>query len=320
MAVTAAEGLDVSGFEGDFDWEAAVKAAPGLAFGAYRLTSGLSTAAGASWNATQIRDHGLYSAAFHRLDPALSGALQAQYFVTAHAKLGLADTDMLWLDTETAGGSAAGTAACAVSFMQELDRVAASNPRGVFSFTDFMKYGYCAGLGGWPLWQAFPSAKSRMEPIPWMNWAIWSWGKRDGSDVSVYNGSVTQMAAWMASFSAPAAEAAAPAESRAKAIVISNAQLLQQLQILNKKADVIMSQQDEINADVQTIEAGVAALGTAEAAIQAELASLQAANPALDLSGLSAAAASLTTAVAGVTALAPAPAAPAATPEAPASS
>ncbi|HEY2638948.1 MAG TPA: GH25 family lysozyme [Streptosporangiaceae bacterium] len=303
-----AEGLDVSGFQGQFDWAAAVNAAPGLAFGAYRLTSGLGAAEpDARWNSDQIRAQRLYHGAFHLLDPRLNGALQAQAFIAAHARLGLSATDMLWLENTTAHkAGAAATAATALAFMRELDQLAPSNPRGVFSFTDFMKYGYCDGLGGYALWQAFPSAKAPHQPIPWILWSFWSWGARDGSTPTIFNGTAVQLASWLDSFSAPQAEEPV-VDSKSRAIV-SNAQLLQQLQILNKKADVLMSQQDEINADVQSIEAGVAALGTAEAAIQAEIASLKTANPALDLSGLDKAAADLTTAVAGVSAIAPPPA------------
>jgi len=86
-------------------------------------------------------------------------------------------------------------------------------------------------------------------------------------------------------------------------------QILAQLNTINLKLDVLMSQQDDITADVTTIEAGVANLGTAAAAITAEIAALKVANPALDLTGLDKAAADLTGAVTTVAALAP-PAAP----------
>lgn len=84
--------------------------------------------------------------------------------------------------------------------------------------------------------------------------------------------------------------------------------VLAQLQVINEKLDVLMSQQDDINADVTAIEAGVAGLGTAAAAIQAEIDALKAANPALDLSGLDKAAADLNGAVSGITAIAAPPA------------
>ncbi len=87
--------------------------------------------------------------------------------------------------------------------------------------------------------------------------------------------------------------------------VVTHQHLLERLNELHAKVDILMTQQDDLNADVQTIEAGVAALGTAAQAIQAEIDALKQANPALDLTGLDKAAADLSGAVSSVQALAP---------------
>jgi predicted nucleic acid-binding Zn-ribbon protein len=90
--------------------------------------------------------------------------------------------------------------------------------------------------------------------------------------------------------------------------LVTNRQLLQAIQILASKVDILMSQQDEIGADVQAIEGAVAQLNAAASAIEAEIAALQQANPALDLSGLQQAVADLGTAASAVAAIPPAPA------------
>ena len=90
--------------------------------------------------------------------------------------------------------------------------------------------------------------------------------------------------------------------------IVTNRQLLNLLNIINEKADLIMSTQDEVNAAAQQIEADVAAENTALAAIQAEIASLQAQNPALDLSALNQAVTDLGTATAAEQAVVPPPA------------
>jgi predicted nucleic acid-binding Zn-ribbon protein len=87
--------------------------------------------------------------------------------------------------------------------------------------------------------------------------------------------------------------------------MVTNRQLLAQLDTINKKLDVLMSQQDDITADVQAIQQAVDDLGTAATAIEDEITALKAANPALDLTGLDAAVGSLKTAVSGVAAIAP---------------
>jgi prefoldin subunit 5 len=82
-------------------------------------------------------------------------------------------------------------------------------------------------------------------------------------------------------------------------------QILNALNTINRKLDVLMSQQDDITADVQAVQQAVDDLGTAATAIEAEIAALKGANPALDLTGLDSAVASLKTAVSGVAAIAP---------------
>ena len=56
-------------------------------------------------------------------------------------------------------------------------------------------------------------------------------------------------------------------------------QILNALWRIERRLEILMSQQDEINADVTELDGAVTA-------IQAEIASLQAANPALDLTAL----------------------------------
>lgn len=90
--------------------------------------------------------------------------------------------------------------------------------------------------------------------------------------------------------------------------MVTNKQLLAQIDIINQKLDVIMSQQDDLNADVQAIQQAVADLGAAASSIEAEIAALKNANPALDLSGLDSAVGSLKDAVSSVGAIAAPPA------------
>lgn len=204
--VASAQGIDVSDFTGRYDWSAAKAAIPDLAFGIYRLTQGLGASGtvspdpDAAWNHAQIAAQGLHRGAYHFMDPHLPGEAQASYFVAEHAKLGTTPADMFWLDNETAGASPAETAACAVAFMGELDRLIPHNPRGVYSFIDFARQGNCDGLSGYPLWLAYPSATAPASPPPWHRFTFWQWGQRDGTDADAFNGTVSQLDDWIASF------------------------------------------------------------------------------------------------------------------------
>src|SRR3984885_4941180 len=120
MSVQSAQGLDVSNYQGKFNWSAVT----GLSFGIYRMTQGLgqntnSPDPDAAWNNAQLKTQALIRGAYHFFDPTLSGAAQAQYFVTQRSLIGLNSSDMLWLDHETAGTSPADTSAAAAAFMTE---------------------------------------------------------------------------------------------------------------------------------------------------------------------------------------------------------
>lgn len=200
--VASAQGLDVSNWQGQFQW-AATK---GLSFGINRVTQGLgapgtnSPDPEAAWNHAAIRDAGLHRGAYHFLDPSLSGSAQARYFVDTLNSYGLVKNDMLWLDNETAGTSPGAVAACAQNFMTELRALCPENPIGVYTYISFAKDGNCQGLGEWPLWLAYPNATAPLPPPPWVKWKFWQWGLRNGTDADAFNGTGTGLAAWIASF------------------------------------------------------------------------------------------------------------------------
>jgi GH25 family lysozyme M1 (1,4-beta-N-acetylmuramidase) len=213
LTVQSAQGLDVSDFQGRFNWQNAQKSIPDLCFGTYRMTQGLggpgmvSPDPDAAWNHDQIGKLGLRGGAYHFLDPLLDGTEQAQYFVAEHEKIGLASSGMLFLDHETAGSSPAATAKVAADFMAELVALRPDNPRGVYTYIDFAKEGYCAGLEPYPLWLAYPAAAAPAPPMPWARWTFWQWGTRTGVDADAFNGTSADLDAWIASFApGPASE------------------------------------------------------------------------------------------------------------------
>jgi lysozyme len=211
MGVQSAQGFDVSNYQGKFDWAATT----GMSFGVYRVTQGLgantnSPDPDAPWNNAQISAKGLVRGAYHFFDPNLSGQAQAEYFVKQLSLIGLNDSDMLWLDHETAGASPAATSAAALAFMTELDKLRPNNPRGVYTFISFATGGHCAGLGKWPLWIAYPSAAAPAPPAPWSAWKFWQYGLRNGVDTDAFNGTAAQLKAWVASYSPAAPRPSAP--------------------------------------------------------------------------------------------------------------
>ena len=210
----SAQLLDVSNWNSKageaFDWEHAKAVIPNLVGGIFRLTQGLGgpgtgspdLTAQANHHVLELRRLGLHAAAYHFMDPAEDGAEQAAYFISEYRKINMRDDDGGWLDNETAkaGISAAQTSAVARAFMTEKHKLVPYQPGGVYSFIDFIKWGYCAGLESYPLWLAFPASKAPMTPMPWTHWTIWQYGLRDGVDADGFNGDVTEFEAWIKSF------------------------------------------------------------------------------------------------------------------------
>jgi lysozyme len=206
LPVRSAQGLDVSNFQGQFNWAGA----QGLSFGICRVTQGLGTNVNSPdpdlhWNWAQIAAQKLHRGGYHFLDPGLGGAAQAEYFIHTLNFQGLGTADMLWLDNETAGVTADSTSRCAAAFMHELDQLAPHNPRGVYTFMSFAESGHCAGLGHYPLWLARPGTAAPAAPQPWDKWAFWQWGLRNGIDADAYNGTAAELASWIRSFGPPPA-------------------------------------------------------------------------------------------------------------------
>jgi GH25 family lysozyme M1 (1,4-beta-N-acetylmuramidase) len=198
----SAQGIDVSNFAGQFNWAGT----SGLSFGICRASQGLGAVGTNSpdpfltWNWPRIKDQGLARGAYHFLDPYLDGASQASYFVETVSAVGLEKTDMLWLDNETAGASPAAVAACARDFMAELTLLRPENPRGVYSFYNFITSGNCAGLGNYPLWLAIYQSTAPGAPAPWSAWTFWQSGGTSNHDNDVFNGSAADLSAWISSF------------------------------------------------------------------------------------------------------------------------
>ena len=206
--MASAQGLDVSDYQGRFNWAAAVKDVPDLCFGTFRLTQGLggpgtsSPDPDALWNHVEIRDNGLHRGTYHFLDPALSGSAQANYFVEQNDLLGLVKDDLLFLDNETNGSSAGAVAECAQAFMAELVSLRPQNPVGVYTYIDFAKEGNCEGLSQYPLWLAYPALDAPAPPPPWTAWTFWQWGTRNGVDADAFNGTAADLDAFIARYTA----------------------------------------------------------------------------------------------------------------------
>lgn len=209
--VASAQGLDVSNFQGAFDWAAAVKRIPGLAFGICKLTEGTGfTDPDAAHNWAGIAGQGLVRGGYHFGHPGEDAASQASRFVAEAGKLGLTTRDLLVLDLEVSDGKTpAQVASWAQTFMAALAKARPSNRCMVYTMVSFATGGESDGLGRYPLWLARPGGTAPAAPPPWARWTFWQWGTRNGDDADAFNGTRADLLSW-------AGAAAEPAKSSSK--------------------------------------------------------------------------------------------------------
>lgn len=211
----SAQAIDLSNWNSKageaFDIAGAKAKIPSLVLVVDRVTQGLGapgtgspdSTAGPNWAAA--RALGLDVGGYHFLDPRLSGAAQAKYFLETADKLpgGVNWRVSLWCDNETAGASVSQVADCAAAFMQQLDADRPHGCQGVYTFINFALAGNCKGLGKYLLWLAYPSSAAPHEPPPWagpqMVW--WQYGQRDGVDADGFmRGTVTDYHTFVQTF------------------------------------------------------------------------------------------------------------------------
>ena len=165
-----AQGIDVSSFQGAFDW-AAEKGSISFAFA--KATEGVTiTDPEFARNWQQIKAMGFVRGAYHFAHPSDGAKASAQAFLAAVRARGLNRDDMLALDLETTDGLApAQVAAFGRNWCAEVTASTGRKPI-VYTFISFAQEGNCAGLGGYPLWIADPSSPAGHPrvPQPWTTW------------------------------------------------------------------------------------------------------------------------------------------------------
>lgn len=165
-----AQGIDVSSFQGAFDW-AAEKGSISFAFA--KATEGVTiTDPQFARNWRQIKAMGFVRGAYHFAHPADGATASAKAFLAAVRAQGLDRGDMLALDLETTDGLApAQVAAFGRNWCAEVAAATGRQPI-VYTFISFAQEGNCAGLGGRPLWIADPSSPAGHPrvPSPWTTW------------------------------------------------------------------------------------------------------------------------------------------------------
>ena len=167
-----AQGIDVSSYQGVFDWAAEQGS---ISFAFAKATEGSTiTDPEFARNWQQIKAIGIVRGAYHFAHPNDGAANDARAFLAVVRAQGLEPSDLLALDLETSDGLApAQVAAYARNWCAEVWAATGRIPI-IYTFIDFAREGNCAGLGGHPLWIADPSSPAGHPtvPQPWTTWAF----------------------------------------------------------------------------------------------------------------------------------------------------
>lgn len=185
------KGIDVSNNNGPFNWEswhghiqfAMAKATQGLTFRDSEFHH--------NWNG--IRNIGAYRFAYHYGAPLDDPVKQAEFFVSVVAENGIQSDDNFVLDfEENAGLSPVDASFWAWTFCHHVNKLVAGHRTLVYTYPSFAEAGYCAKLGGHPLWIANYAVPRPTVPPPWHAWTFWQYS---GSplDLDEFNGSQEEL-------------------------------------------------------------------------------------------------------------------------------
>ena len=173
---TVVQGLDVSNFQGAFDWPAQRGK---IGFGMAKATEGTAFTDGQlghNWDGMWALDRYMPRFAYHFFHPGQDPIAQAAHLVAAVKPHGLLPGDNFVMDLETSDGHpAAVVAGVAKQFLQEVNRLAPGHRALVYTNPSFAQAGNCAGLGSWYLWLASYGVPAPVAPQPWSKATFWQY-------------------------------------------------------------------------------------------------------------------------------------------------
>lgn len=173
---------DISNFQAGVDIAARFPDAVAIACKATEGTGFISPSFKEQWH--QVAEAHKWRIAYHLFHPSLSVMAQARFFVDTVMNAGLRNGDILVLDHEESDGLAAADVAAAADEFVAVVNAETNGKMWVYTFLDFAREGYCAGLGKHPLWIADPSSPpgEPVIPEPWSAWLAHQFGVRKGVD------------------------------------------------------------------------------------------------------------------------------------------
>ncbi len=188
------QGVDVSVYQGNFDWGAAK--AGGTVFGYARISDGTGTIDSTfDGNWANMKSAGVLRGAYQFFEPGEDETAQANLMVQKVGQLGAGDLPAM-IDVEVTGGQTGATILAKVQHWLQIVQAGTGKAPIIYTGSYFWEGNVGAALNGTMLWTADYGPSCPLVPNGWSGWAFWQYGDGGGSlDHDVFNGSLAQLQA-----------------------------------------------------------------------------------------------------------------------------
>ena len=188
----AVQGVDVSVYQGAFDWNA--QKAGGISFGYARIGDGLGGDSEFTSNWSNMKAAGVLRGAYQFFEPGEDEVAQANLMIGAVGKLGQGDLPCM-IDVEVTGGQSGGTIAAKVAHWISLVQQGTGKAPIIYTGPYFWEDNVgSASFGATPLWVADYGPSCPLIPSGWATWTFWQYSDGGGSlDHDVFNGTLADL-------------------------------------------------------------------------------------------------------------------------------
>jgi GH25 family lysozyme M1 (1,4-beta-N-acetylmuramidase) len=186
------QGVDVSDYQGNFDWASAR-----VQFGYAQVSDGLDSV---DWsfegNWSRMKAAGVLRGAYQFFEPDQDPTAQANMVVSKVGHLGEGDLPAM-IDVEVTGGLSGSTIGTRVrTWLEVVEKGTGLRPI-IYTGSYFWEDSVGTNLSSYPIWiAAYGPACPSLPADGWSNWTMWQYSDGGGSlDHDVFNGSLAQLKA-----------------------------------------------------------------------------------------------------------------------------
>ena len=191
---SAVQGVDVSVYQGAFDWNA--QKAAGVVWGYARIGDGLGGDSEFAPNWSNMKAAGVLRGAYQFFEPGDDETAQANLMIQAVGTLGDGDLPCM-IDVEVTGSQSGATIASKVATWISLVKAGTGKAPIIYTGPYFWDDNVgSTSFSATPLWVADYGPSCPLIPNGWSDWTMWQYSDGKGSlDHDVFNGTLAQLQA-----------------------------------------------------------------------------------------------------------------------------